>query len=112
MGEEGVMKGFRRAKPKSFLSHPLPECSCATIKHSDLVQLKKSSKYKTMYEGLDECPQGVAESLAEAGSRESSGDDSETQEDEIEADVFESDDNSPAETIPSMEQDEEMDPDD
>lgn len=106
------MKGFRRAKPKSFLSHPLPECSCTTIKHSDLVQLQKSSKYKTIYEGEEECPQGLTVSLAMVASRDSSGDDSETPEDEIETEVFESDDNSQAETIPSMEQDEEMDPDD
>lgn len=112
MGEDGIMKGFRRVKPKSFLSHPLPECLCTSIKRADLMQLQKSSKYKIIYEGQDECPLGVARGLDVAGSRESSDDDPETQEDEIETDILESDENSQAETVPSMEQDEEMDPDD
>ncbi|XP_042055635.1 protein EMBRYO SAC DEVELOPMENT ARREST 30-like [Salvia splendens] len=108
MGEDGIMKGFRRVKPKSFLSHPLPECLCTTIKRADLKQLQKSSKYKTIYEGQDECPNGIAR----AGPRESSDEDTEAQEDETDTDIIESDESSQAETIPSMEQDEEMDPDD
>ncbi|XP_042051072.1 protein EMBRYO SAC DEVELOPMENT ARREST 30-like [Salvia splendens] len=108
MGEDGIVKGFRRVKPKSFLSHPLPECLCTTIKRADLKQLQKSSKYKTIYEGQVECPNGIAR----AGPRESSDEDTEAQEDETDTDIIESDESSQAETIPSMEQDEEMDPDD
>lgn len=112
MGEDGVMKGFHRVKGKSFLSHPLPECSCTAIKKADQVQLQKSSKFKILYQGQDECPQGIAPGLEVVGSRESSVDDTETQEDESDTDMLESDENSQPETIPSMEQDEEMDPDD
>ncbi|KAH6800027.1 O-fucosyltransferase family protein [Perilla frutescens var. hirtella] len=112
LGEDGTVKGFQRVKPKSFLSHPLPECSCTTIKSADLVQLQKSSKFKIIYKGQEECPQGVAQGVEAVGSRESSGDDSETQEDEIDTYLLESEENSQAETIPSMEQGEEMDPDD
>lgn len=100
------MQGFHRLKPKSFLSHPLPECSCTTVKSAE-----KSNKFQ-IYEGQDECPQVLEQGLEMVGSQESSADDTETQEDEIDTDLLESDENSQADTIPSVEQDEEMDPDD
>ncbi|KAL8485687.1 hypothetical protein ACS0TY_027827 [Phlomoides rotata] len=106
--EDGVLQGLDRAKPKSFLSHPLPECSCTSLKTADLTRLQKSSK---LYQGQDECPQGF-EHPQTVVLQETSSDDSETQEEDIDIDVVESDENSQADSIPSAEQDEEMDPDD
>ncbi|KAL6525040.1 Protein EMBRYO SAC DEVELOPMENT ARREST 30 [Orobanche minor] len=103
--EDGVYQESQRAKPMSFLSHPLPECSCTSLKNADL---------HSLYGGLEECPQGLERSPGTVGSREgNSGEDDETQEDETDVDLQESDENSHADgTVPSVEQDEEMDPDD
>ncbi|KAL3638858.1 Protein EMBRYO SAC DEVELOPMENT ARREST 30 [Castilleja foliolosa] len=107
--EDGIVQESKRAKPKSFLSHPLPECSCTTDKGANL---HKGSKIQVLYEGQDECPQGLVQNLRTVGSQESSGDDNETIEDETDTVLLESDDNSQVDTVPSVEQDEEMDPDD
>ncbi|KAK6114932.1 hypothetical protein DH2020_007201 [Rehmannia glutinosa] len=107
--EDGVVREFQQLKPKSFLSHPLPECSCTTVKSADL---QKGSKLQILYRGQDECPQELEQSLKTVGSQEINVDDIETQEDETETDLPESDENSEADTVPSVEQDEEMDPND
>ncbi|KAK6132247.1 hypothetical protein DH2020_034007 [Rehmannia glutinosa] len=95
--EDGVMREFQQLKPKSFLSHPLPECSCTTVKSDDL---QKGSKLQILYRGQDECPQELEQSLKTVGSQESNVDDSETQEDETETDLPESDENSQADNSP------------
>ncbi|KAK6132262.1 hypothetical protein DH2020_033962 [Rehmannia glutinosa] len=107
--EDGVVREFQQLKPKSFLSHPLPECSCTTVKSADL---QKGSKLQILYRGQDECPQELEQSLKTVGSQEINVDDIETQEDETETDLPESDENSEADTVPSVELDEEMDPND
>ncbi|GFP89854.1 uncharacterized protein at1g04910 [Phtheirospermum japonicum] len=106
---DGIVQESERAKPKSFLSHPLPECSCTTAKSTNL---PKGSKIQNFYGGQDECPQGLVQNLKTVGSQESNGDDNETIEDETDMELLESDDNSQVDTVPSVEQDEEMDPDD
>lgn len=93
-------------KPKSFLSHPLPECSCTTVKTADLTRLQKR-----IFQGQDECPQGL-EHPQTVVSQETSSDDTETPEEDIDIDVVELVENSQAESVPSGEQDDEMDPDD
>ncbi|KAL7155828.1 hypothetical protein ABFS83_03G101800 [Erythranthe nasuta] len=109
MSEDGILHGFRQLKPKSFLSHPLPECSCTTVKSADS---QKGSGLQIIYGEQNECPLGLELGLKTVGSQESSDDDTETQEDETETELLDSDENSQADTIPSSEQDEEMDPDD
>lgn len=104
--EEGVVQESHQTKPKFFLSHPLPECSCLEISKDGAVQLQKSSNLKTLYGEHDECPEGL-----EHRSLENNSDDSETQEDENDL-LLESDEDGRDEVIPSAEQDEEMDPDD
>ncbi|KAL3641219.1 Protein EMBRYO SAC DEVELOPMENT ARREST 30 [Castilleja foliolosa] len=105
---DGVVQESQRAKPKSFLSHPLPECSCTTVKSANI---PKDSKTQILYGGQDECPQGLEQNPRTVGSQESN-DDNETIEDESDMELLESDDNSQVDTVPSVEQDEEMDPND
>ncbi|PIN22026.1 hypothetical protein CDL12_05271 [Handroanthus impetiginosus] len=110
--EFGIVRELHQSKPKSFLSHPLPECSCTTVKSADFLHTEKGSDLQILYETKDECPQALQKGLKSVGAQESSADDTETQEDETDTELPESDDNSQADTMPSADQDEEMDPDD
>ncbi|KAG8378222.1 hypothetical protein BUALT_Bualt08G0115300 [Buddleja alternifolia] len=97
--EDGIVREFHQSKAKSFLSHPLPECSCTTVKSAEIMHLQK-------------CPQGFEQSLSIVGSEESSADEIQTEEDESDTELLEVEENKQAETIPTVEQDEEMDPND
>ncbi|KAL0326127.1 UNVERIFIED_CONTAM: protein EMBRYO SAC DEVELOPMENT ARREST 30 [Sesamum radiatum] len=112
MAEDGIVRELHQSKQKSFLSHPLPECSCTTLKSADLMHLQKGSNLQILYGQQDECPEGLGQDLKTTGSQEITGDDTEGQEDETDTELMESDENSQVDTNPSGEQDEEMDPDD
>ncbi|CAA0809973.1 O-fucosyltransferase family protein [Striga hermonthica] len=110
---DGILRESQSSKPKSFLSHPLPECSCTTVKSADF---REDTKLQTLYRGQDKCPIGFEQKSLTSilSSQESSGDGNETtqEDDESDADLLEPDDNSQVDTVPPGEQDEEMDPND
>uniref|UniRef100_A0A5B6ZBG1 O-fucosyltransferase family protein n=1 Tax=Davidia involucrata TaxID=16924 RepID=A0A5B6ZBG1_DAVIN len=105
LAEDGLMRESRLSKPKSFLTHPIPECSCTT---------GKGMNPQLLYEGEDECPKWMEHGLGTAGNEDSSANEIESQEDEmdLEGQLESNDEGSKTDTIPSLEQDEEMDPDD
>lgn len=97
LGEEGLKREFLRSKSMSFLSHPIPECSCRTIKTA----------------GEDECPKWMESSLPKVGRQESTVNENEPPDDDTDEGGLESDDDGKNTDItPSLELDEEMDPND
>ncbi|CAA2946095.1 EMBRYO SAC DEVELOPMENT ARREST 30-like [Olea europaea subsp. europaea] len=110
--EDGIMQEFQLSRSKSFLSHPIPECSCMTVKTAENLHPGKSSNLHVLFGGRSECPKWMVQATKTVGTQESTDDETETQEDEIDLGQDESDGSGEGDTIPSMEQDEEMDPDD
>lgn len=112
LAEEGLYQ-FHLSKPRSFLSYPFPECSCTTLSPEEMWKSGKGKIFDEVYRQLDECPQLLKESDLKERSREGSADEVELQEDETDTEgQLESDGNTQPNTIPSLEEDEEMDPDD
>ncbi|XP_031119177.1 protein EMBRYO SAC DEVELOPMENT ARREST 30 isoform X1 [Ipomoea triloba] len=107
--EEGLMKKSNRMKPKLFLSHPIPECSCSTVKSTEIRSSEKKSSLQLLYEGQEQCPREIVQSVK---FEEIDADEGDSHEDEMEMEGLDSDGNSGPDAIPSLEQDEEMDPDD
>ncbi|XP_062166619.1 protein EMBRYO SAC DEVELOPMENT ARREST 30 isoform X1 [Alnus glutinosa] len=56
LGEEGLIRQSLFSKPSSFLSHPLPECSCRVSSAEPPTQVKGNDG-RTVYGGEDECPE-------------------------------------------------------
>lgn len=118
-GVDGLIKESLESKRTSFLSHPLPECSCRTPESTaGISEPVKGSNGKLLYGGEDECPEWMQRGLATVSSRkislqEESVDESELREDDMDLEQPESDDggNKVDASRPS-DQDEEMDPDD
>lgn len=116
LGVEGLMWQSQFSRPTSFLSHPLPECSCRI----DPLKVKnhvKGMDGKVLYGGEDVCPKWMKhgqDTLDLKGEKEENDD--ETGEEEYESNIAEqpefgeSDKNT--NIIPSFDQDEEMDPND
>ncbi|KZV16557.1 hypothetical protein F511_11389 [Dorcoceras hygrometricum] len=94
------------------LSHPIPECSCATLKNTEIVHSRKGSNLQILYQGQEECPKGLEQDLNRVESQDDSADESETPEDETDSELLVSDQDIQPITVPTLEQDEEMDPDD
>lgn len=107
--EEGLIKKSNRMKPKLFLSHPIPECSCSTVKSTEIRSSEKKSSLQLLYEGQEQCPREIVQSVK---FEEIDADEVDSHEDEMEMEGLDSDGNSGPDAIPSLEQDEEMDPDD
>ncbi|KAM7515938.1 hypothetical protein LguiA_005521 [Lonicera macranthoides] len=102
LGEEGLMRGLRESKPLSFLSHPIPECSCRN---------SKGPETQPLYEGEDKCPKWMVDKLT--AKENTANNENEPQEDETdEAEVDSENGGDNTDSAPSLEQDEEMDPDD
>ncbi|XP_073063439.1 protein EMBRYO SAC DEVELOPMENT ARREST 30-like [Primulina eburnea] len=110
--EDGIMREFLLSRPTSFLSHPIPECSCATLKNTEIVHSRKGSNLQILYQGQDEYPKGLDQGLNSIESQDDSADESEMPEDNMDLGPLESDQNSQPVTVLTSEQDEEMDPDD
>lgn len=99
LAEEGLLQESNLSKTKFFLSHPIPECSCSTVKATDSV----------LFEGQDDCPKW----MQQLKTQETNADEVDSQEDETDSDgQSESERYNGTDAIPSLEQDEEMDPDD
>ncbi|XP_015077078.1 protein EMBRYO SAC DEVELOPMENT ARREST 30 [Solanum pennellii] len=109
LAEEGLLKESNLSKTKFFLSHPIPECSCSTVKATDIVHSGKNNNLHLLFEGQDECPKW----MQQLRTQEANADEVDSQEDETDLEgQSESEGYNGADAIPSLEQDEEMDPDD
>lgn len=63
LSEEGLVRQSRLSKPRSFLSHPLPECSCRISPFKVTNELKFNDRY--LYGDEDECPKWMKSDGAE-----------------------------------------------
>ncbi|VFR02889.1 unnamed protein product [Cuscuta campestris] len=109
--EDGLTKKAHLSKPKLFLSHPIPECSCSTAKALEILNSEKDrSALHLLYGGQMRCPKAIEERVK---SEESDPEEVDSREDEAEMEgQLDSESTSGTDAIPSLEQDEEMDPDD
>uniref|UniRef100_A0A2P2L8J2 O-fucosyltransferase family protein n=1 Tax=Rhizophora mucronata TaxID=61149 RepID=A0A2P2L8J2_RHIMU len=109
--EDGLMRESLSSKPTSFLSHPLPECSCRIPSGEDINQLGpqlKGDDGRFLYGGEDECPKWM-----EHGQKAVSFDDSASDYENENVELQESDDTGGKSSLTlSLEQDEEWDPND
>ncbi|XP_047337256.1 protein EMBRYO SAC DEVELOPMENT ARREST 30-like [Impatiens glandulifera] len=102
MDEEGLRREFISSKPKSFLSHPIPECACTMVKRSN----------EAPFEGVDECPKWMVTDFKNKV-QQNLREDNEVEEDNIDIMEGQSEQEDVRNgTIPSIEEDEEMDPND
>lgn len=62
--EDGLIRQSLLSKPASFLSHPLPECSCRIypLKASDQLTAKDG---RLLYGGEEECPKWMQSAQAD-----------------------------------------------
>ncbi|KAF4359050.1 hypothetical protein G4B88_008533 [Cannabis sativa] len=116
LGEEGLIRQSLLSKSASFISHPLPECSCR-IPSAETPNIVRGKDARVLYGGEEECPKWmqhdeniVSESFAE---EEGKTDDDDLLEYESNL-VEQPESNSSGNTNTSLlfEQDEEMDPND
>lgn len=107
----------QRSKPTSFLSHPLPECSCRASRTSQDQELVKGRDGELLFDGEERCPEWMVRGLNFV--RSESGGDLKDEGDEFPGDdeldserQQDGGDGSKAEVIRPIELDEEMDLDD
>ncbi|URE23394.1 GDP-fucose protein O-fucosyltransferase [Musa troglodytarum] len=118
LGVDGFIAEAESSKTASFLSHPFPECSCRTSKSSDTPGHVMSRSGKLLYGNEEECPEWMVRGLAMASQKATGAKDEDVEEGELLEDDNEtdgqsdSDNGNRSDTNRSMEQDEEMDPDD
>ncbi|XP_059640039.1 protein EMBRYO SAC DEVELOPMENT ARREST 30 [Cornus florida] len=100
LGVEGLMREFQLSKPRSFLSHPLPECSCR------IAQTAESGDHQSE----DECPKWMEHGLTKSNTVSKK----ESEEDEMEfvEELQESDEEGNTTELTSSEQDDRVDPND
>lgn len=112
-GIGGIVMSAMMSKPASFLTHPLPECSCRTAK-SPAIQPVKDKHGELLFGGEVECPDWMVRSLAMVSTKsnepQSEDDEGELPEDDSSQDTQQESDR--RDSNKSSEQDEEMDPDD
>ncbi|GJV51242.1 embryo sac development arrest 30-like protein isoform X1, partial [Tanacetum coccineum] len=100
LAEEGLERQLIQSKPISFLSHPIPECSCTISKTG----------------GKNACPKWMEDSLYKSRLQESTTLNENEQLDDNEIDeeqtVPDPEDEHKSDSSPSMEEDVEMDPND
>lgn len=114
LGEVGLLRESRLSKRASFLSYPIPECSCRNFRASETSDVGKGSGARQfLYSGEVECPKWMQHS-AVANRLENSGNENESQEDEMEMEsqLDSDEDGGMTESSLTLEQDEEMDPND
>ena len=119
LSEDGLIRQSLLSKPTTFLSHPLPECSCR-IPSAEVPKQVKGNDGRFLYGGEDECPRWMQLSQEDdtrsesAVAEEGSDDNSESEYKNDGAEQQESDDSrgrSSLNQIP-MDQDDEWDPND
>ncbi|KAI8566430.1 hypothetical protein RHMOL_Rhmol02G0039900 [Rhododendron molle] len=116
LGEEGLEREFRQSKPTSFLSHPIPECSCRILKPTEIASTTNKNKinHHLSYEGENVCPKWMHEGVKTVSYQKNPANESESQEDELDFEEQPELDNGGSTTVTTLllEQDEEMDPND
>jgi len=112
LGIDGFIATALQCKPSSFLSHPLPECSCTTSKSPAILNPLKDSNGKIIYGDEDECPEWMVKSLAMISPKVSDSKDEDIEESESGEDS--KDNKGPAgfESVRPPSADQEMDGDD
>ncbi|KAG6737533.1 hypothetical protein POTOM_059060 [Populus tomentosa] len=118
LSEDGLIRQSLLSKPTTFLSHPLPECSCR-IPSAEVPKQVKGNDGRFLYGGEDECPRWMQLSQEDTRSEsavveEGSDDNSESEYENHGVEQQESDDSrdrSGLTQIP-MDQDDEWDPND
>jgi len=118
LSEDGLIRQSLLSKPTTFLSHPLPECSCR-IPSAEVPKQVKGNDGRFLYGGEDECPRWMQLSQEDTRSEsavveEGSDDNSESEYENDGVERQESDDSrgrSSLTQIP-MDQDDEWDPND
>ncbi|KAL7609158.1 hypothetical protein Lser_V15G11344 [Lactuca serriola] len=94
LAEEGLERQLLHSKPMSFLSHPIPECSCTISKKP----------------GKNTCPKWIEDSFTKSRLQESENE--QPDDDEVDEEEMNSENESKVNDSPSLEEDVEMDPDD
>ncbi|XP_076923548.1 protein EMBRYO SAC DEVELOPMENT ARREST 30-like [Bidens hawaiensis] len=94
--EEGLKRQLTQSKPLSFLSHPIPECSCTISKTG----------------GQNACPKWIEASLAKLQESTAVNENEQVDGNDETDELLDSEDESKAKDSPSLEEDVEMDPDD
>ncbi|XP_021282888.1 uncharacterized protein LOC110415535 [Herrania umbratica] len=109
LSEDGLIRQSLLAKPTSFLSHPLPECSCR-ISSVEITKQTTDKDGRFLYGGEEECPKW----MQSAGAEGVKYDDTESAEDDNDVvDQLESDGADVTSSLTSqIDNDEEWDPDD
>lgn len=114
LSEEGLIRQSVVSKSASFISHPLPECSCRISSAEAPVHNVKGDNGQFLYGGEDECPKWFGQEVVlteSGGDEEGKSEDSEIPEygsDQVEEAESNENDN----TKLAFDQDDEMDPDD
>ncbi|KAK8545526.1 hypothetical protein V6N13_066805 [Hibiscus sabdariffa] len=88
LSEDGLIRQSLLSKPKSFLSHPLPECSCR-IPSGEITKQVKGKDGRILYGGEEECPKWMHSARGEGAiddKTESAEDDDDAAE-QLEADA-------------------------
>ncbi|XP_072982025.1 protein EMBRYO SAC DEVELOPMENT ARREST 30 isoform X1 [Typha latifolia] len=111
---DGFLAEALLSKPTSFLSHPLPECSCRTSKFLGIANAVKDRYGQLLYGGEEECSEQMVLNLAKSSKADESKDDEEGElpEDDTDTEGQTESDNGGNDSNRPLEQDEEMDPDD
>ncbi|KAJ6379916.1 hypothetical protein OIU76_016552 [Salix suchowensis] len=118
LSEDGLIRQSLLSKPATFLSHPLPECSCR-IPSAEVPKQVKGNDGRFLYGGEDECPIWMKHSQEEthlesamAGDGSNGNTELEFENDGVEEQ--ESDDNAGKSSLTQlhMDQDDEWDPND
>ncbi|ONK62914.1 uncharacterized protein A4U43_C07F9430 [Asparagus officinalis] len=118
LGIDGLILEARTSKPTSFLSHPLPECSCRASKPADIPKPVKGSKGEILYGGEDLCPDWMLRGLSMVLTKSESSKEEGVEENEPPEEYsyaegqLDSDEKSKTDASRSNEEDEAMDPDD
>lgn len=118
LGVDGFVAEARMSKPSSFLSHPLPECSCRASKSSDIPRPVKGPKGEVLYGGEDQCPEWMVRGLEMVLPKPATAKDEGSEENELPEEYLDGDgqldpeEGNRTDASRPSEQDEEMDPDD
>ncbi|XWS64867.1 hypothetical protein CRYUN_Cryun05aG0040800 [Craigia yunnanensis] len=109
LSEDGLIRQSLLSKPTSFLSHPLPECSCR-ISSVEITKQIKGKDGRFLYGGEEECPKW----MQSAGAEGVRSDDTELAEDDNDVvEQLESDGADVTSSLTSLiDHDEEWDPND
>lgn len=115
---EGLVRESLLSKPTSFLSHPLPECSCR-IPSQEIPDQVKGSDGRLLYGGEDSCPEWMQRGMAlvkvdPLATEKSKAEEVESPEDETDSDEQPDNDDTGGNTNMALlfDQDDEMDPND